>query len=72
MLSIDTNISIKIGLGALCEQKTSQCVVWDSLRSEFIGTLMLRDFLNVLFKTPLDSEALSEYPGELFLVSTRY
>lgn len=53
VLSIDRNISIRTGMAALYEQKTSQCVVWDSLRSEFKGTLMLRDFLEVSLKTKI-------------------
>ena len=49
VLSIDRNITIKIGLAAMWEQRTSHCVVWDSLRNAYNGTLILRDFLDVLF-----------------------
>jgi hypothetical protein len=59
VLSIDRNISIRTGMGALYEQKTSQCVVWDSLRSEFKGTLMLRDFLEVSLNTKIKNGAFT-------------
>ena len=49
VLSIDRNMSIKTSLSAMCEQKCSQCVVWDELKGEFKGTLMLRNFLEILF-----------------------
>lgn len=45
--------------------KTSQWVVWDSLRNEFKGTLVLRDFLDVLFSSPLAS-SLNGDSGEQY------
>jgi len=43
------------------EQKSPQCVVWDPLRSEYKGVLMLRDFLEVslnskIFSSEIDSK----------------
>ena len=40
--------------------KTSQWVVWDSLRNEFKGTLVLRDFLDVLFSSPQPTSPIGD------------
>ena len=62
VLSLDRNISIKTGLAALWEQRTAQWVVWDPLRSTFNGTLVLRDFLDVLFRHENCSSLNSDSP----------
>ena len=53
-------------MSALYEQKTSQWVVWDSLRGEFNGTLMLRDFLEVSLNSKIpSSEIYSKFYNKL-------